>query len=93
MDKEGNYIREIKKKNSCEITCFLKINKLIKLKKKIYLFIFGSAGSLLLHGLSLVVESGGYSSLQCMGFSLQWFLLLRCLGSRALAQELWHLGF
>ena len=34
---------------------------------------------------SLVVVSGGYSSLQCVGFSLQWLLLLwrtgpRCLG-------------
>ena len=28
------------------------------------------------HGLSLVVVSGGYSSLQCAGFSLQWLLLL-----------------
>ena len=28
-------------------------------------------------GLSLVVASGGYSSLWCAGFSLQWLLLLR----------------
>ena len=33
-------------------------------------------------GLSLVVASGGYSSLQCMGFSLRWLLLLRALGAR-----------
>ena len=33
-------------------------------------------------GLSLVVASGGYSSLQCAGFSLQWLLLLRNTGSR-----------
>ena len=33
-------------------------------------------------GLSLVAESGGYSSLQCAGFSLQWLLLLRSTGSR-----------
>ena len=32
--------------------------------------------------LSLVVASGGYSSLRCMGFSLQWLLLLRSTGSR-----------
>ena len=38
------------------------------------------------HGLSLVVVSGGYSSLRCMGFSLQWLLLLRSTGSR-------HVGF
>ena len=42
-----------------------------------YLFIFGCVGSsLLLHGLSLVVASGGYSLLRCAGFSLQWLLLL-----------------
>ena len=37
-------------------------------------------------GLSLVAVSGGYSSLQCTGFSLQWFLLLRSMGCR-------HAGF
>ena len=37
-------------------------------------------------GLSLVAASGGYSSFQCMGFSLQWLLLLRSTGSR-------HTGF
>ena len=34
------------------------------------------------HGLSLVVVSGGYSLLWCTGFSLQWLLLLRSTGSR-----------
>ena len=35
------------------------------------------------HGLSsLVAASGGYSSLQCAGFSLRWLLLLRSTGSR-----------
>ena len=33
-------------------------------------------------GLSLVAASGGYSSLWCAGFSLQWLLLLRSTGSR-----------
>ena len=37
------------------------------------------------HGLSLVALSGGYSSLQCVGFSLRWLLLLS-MGSR-------HAGF
>ena len=37
-------------------------------------------------GLSLVAASGGYSSLRCAGFSLQWLLLLRSTGSR-------HTGF
>ena len=31
---------------------------------------------------SLVVVSGGYSSLQCMGFSLRWLVLLQSTGSR-----------
>ena len=34
-----------------------------------------------MHGLSLVVASGGYSLLWCAGFSLQW-LLLWSVGSR-----------
>ena len=38
------------------------------------------------HRLSLVVASGGYSLLWCMGFSLQWLLLLQGTGSR-------HVGF
>ena len=37
-------------------------------------------------GLSLVAASGGYSSLRCVGFSLQWLLLLRSTDSR-------HMGF
>ena len=34
------------------------------------------------HGLSVVVASKGYSSLRCVGFSLQWLLLLWSMGSR-----------
>ena len=34
------------------------------------------------HSLSLVVASGGHSSLWCMGLSLRWLLLLRSTGSR-----------
>ena len=37
------------------------------------------------HRLSLVAESGGYSSLWDLGFSLQWLLLLWGVGSRARA--------
>ena len=36
--------------------------------------------------LSLVVASGGYSTLRGAGFSLRWLLLLRSMGSR-------HVGF
>ena len=50
--------------------------------------------------LSLVAASGVYSSLQCAGFSLQWFLLLQSPGSRHAglsscgprAQQLWPAG-
>ena len=52
------------------------------------------------HGLSLVVASGGYSSLRCAAFSLQWLLLLWSMGSRRAgfsscgtwAQQLWLAG-
>ena len=37
-------------------------------------------------GLSLLAASGGYSLLQCAGFSLSWLLLLQKAGSR-------HVGF
>ena len=55
------------------------------------------------HGFLLVVVSGGYSSLSCVGFSLQrllllwstgtWALWLQLAGSRAWAQWLWHMRF
>ena len=32
--------------------------------------------------LSLLAASGGYTSLRCVGFSLQWLLLLWSMGSR-----------
>ena len=48
--------------------------------KKIFI---GCAGPLLLHRLSLVVVSRGYSLLQCVGFSLRWSLLSWCTGSRS----------
>ena len=41
-----------------------------------------AGSSLLLHGLSLIVASGGYSSLLCAGFSLWWLLLLQSTGSK-----------
>ena len=44
------------------------------------------------HGLSLVAASGGYSLLQCAGFSLQWLLLLRSTGSVVVAHGLSSCG-
>ena len=50
--------------------------------------------------LSLAAASGGYTSLQCAGFSLRWLLLLQSMGSRhagfsscgTRAQSLWVAG-
>ena len=52
--------------------------------KFIYLFIYFWLHWVFVaaRGLSLVVASRGYSSLQCVGFSLQWLLLLQSTGSR-----------
>ena len=44
---------------------------------------FAYTVSLLLGWLALVAVSGGYSLLQCTGFSLRWLLLLQSTGSRA----------
>ena len=60
-----------------------------------FLFIFLAA-----RWLSLVTANGGYSSLWCVGFSLQWFLLLQSTGSRRKGfsscdtqdQQLWRTG-
>ena len=44
-------------------------------------------------GFSLVVASGGRSPRRCVGFSLQWRLLLWSVRSRVLGiQWLWHVG-
>ena len=51
--------------------------------KMVIFFLSGCTGSLLLlNELSLVAMSGGYSSLQRLGFSLPWLLLLQSIGSR-----------
>ena len=66
-----------------------------------YLFISGCIGSsLLCAGFLQLQASGGYSSLQCTGFSLWWLLLLQSMGSRCAgfsscgtwAQQLWLSG-
>ena len=56
----------------------------IFLNKFIYLFIYFWLCWVFVaaRGLSLVAASGGYSSLQCAGFSLRWLLLLQSTGSR-----------
>ena len=66
-----------------------------------FFLIFGCIGSSLLRaGFSLVVASGGYSSLRCAGFSWWWLLLLRSMGSSCTGfsscgtrtQQLWLAG-
>ena len=59
------------------------------LKKKFYSFIFVSAGSSELPGLSSVLVSRGYSLLQGAGFSLRWLPISQSTGSRACG--LWQL--
>ena len=48
----------------------------------IYVFIWLHVVFVAVHGLSLVAASGGYCSLQCVGFSWRWLLLLPSTGSR-----------
>ena len=49
----------------------------------IYLFIYWLHWVFVaVRGLSLVVVSKGYSSFQCMSFSLQWLLLFQSMDSR-----------
>ena len=47
-----------------------------------YLFVLAVLGLCCWSGFSLVAVSGGYCPLRCMGFSLQWLLLLQSTGSR-----------
>ena len=59
---------------------------------KFYLFTYIFIFALRLHCCTWAFSScgeGDYSSLQCIGFSLWWFLLLWGTGSRARAQQLW----
>ena len=78
---------------SCLLYFFL-FFKFLKINLFIY---FWLRRSLLLHALSLVAVSGGYSSFWCVGFSLRWLLLSWSTGSRhvgsvVVACELWSTG-
>ena len=70
----------IHKKQPCLLTQSFFFNKFIYL----FLFIYFWLCWVLVaaHGLFLVAASGGYSSLQCVGFSSQGLLLLQSTGSR-----------
>ena len=67
-----------------EESCFLLLSFFFFFNKFIYLFIYFRLHWVFVaaHRLSLVVASGGYSSLWWAGFSLRWLLLLRSTGSR-----------
>ena len=66
--------------------------------KKLFIYLFLAAlGARCCSEASLVAASGGYSLLRCMGFSLQWILLLwstgsRCVGSVVVAHGLSSYG-
>ena len=87
-----------------ELTCLLLIvvNNMCFFKKKIYLFIYFWLHQVFVAArrLSLVLASGGYSSLWCAGFSLRWLFLLQSMGSRRAGlsscgtwgQQLWLMG-
>ena len=56
---------------------FLKINLFI-----LFIYFWLRWVFVAVRGLSLAASSGGYSSLQCTGFSLRWLLLLQSTDSR-----------
>ena len=60
--------------------------KILFLKNYLFIYFWLHWVFVAMRGLSLVAASGGYSSLRCAGFSLQWLLLLQSIGSR-------HAGF
>ena len=63
------------------LTCFFFLNLFI-----LFIYFWLCWVSVAMRRLSLVAASGGYSLLQCVGFSLRWLLLLQSTGSR-------HVGF
>ena len=76
------------------LSLWLSFHFLYFLNKIIYLFIYFWLRWVFVagHGLSLVA-SGGYSPLRCVGFSLQWLLLLRSMGSRCVGFSSCGTGF
>ena len=80
MDAEGDNSESLIK------IYFIPIFLLLYLFLKFYLFYFIYFWLhwvfIAARGLSLVVVSGGYSSLLCVGFSLRWLLLSQSTGCR-----------
>ena len=71
-----------------------------KIKMLLFIYFWLCFFFITVHRLSLAVVSRGYSSLQCLRFSLPWLLLLQSLGSRCVGfsscntwvQWLWNTG-
>ena len=72
-----NEIRERKFQHIYNILSFFKINLVI-----LFIYFWLCSVFIAARGLSLVAAIGGYCSLQCVGFSLWWLLLLQSTGSR-----------
>ena len=63
--------------------CFVAVDFFFFSKINLFIYLFWLCWVFVAaRGLSLVVVSGGYSLLQCAGFSLRWLLLLWSMGSR-----------
>ena len=67
------------------VVAYISISLLFFFKINLFIYLWLSWVFVAARRLSLVVASGGYSSLRCAGFSLQWLLLswnmgFRCIG-------------
>ena len=77
-----NYWAIKKNENLPFATTWMNLGVFFKNKFIYFLFFWLYWVSVAACGLSLVVVSGGYSSLRCPGFSLWWLLLLQSVGAR-----------
>ena len=59
---------------------YLPLSDFLSFFKNLFIYFWLRWVFVAVHGLSLVAASGGYSSLQYVGFSLWWLLLLRSTG-------------
>ena len=89
-NKSDIVVRNVTVQNTNMYELFLKLFIYILF---IYLFIFWLRWVFVaVRGLSPVAASGGYSSLRCTGFSLQWLLLLWSTGPVIVVRRLSSCG-